>query len=165
MRFARHLAAPVAALSLILAPAAVLAHSELTASDPADGAVLTAAPTEVVLTFSGEIGEDAAFTVTDADGASVGEGSVDLDVADRNVLRGDVTIREPGEYTVTYSVTAEDGHPAEGEVTFSFDPEDETSTPDTAVLAPGTPASAIAGLVLLLASGAFAVRRIVIGRA
>jgi copper resistance protein C len=165
MRIPRHLAATMAALSLTLAPAAVLAHTELTLSDPADGAVLTEAPTEVVLTFSGEIGEDGTFTVTDADGASVGEGGVDLDVADRNILRGDVTITEPGEYTVTYAVAAEDGHPTEGELTFTFDPEGEASTPDTAVPVRGTPAPAIAGLVLVLASGALAVRRIVIGRA
>ena len=165
MRFARYVAAAAAALALAVAPAAVLAHTELTASDPADGSVLTEVPTEVVLTFSGEVAEDGSFTVTDADGAAVGEGSVDLDVAERNVLRGDVTISEPGTYTVAYSVAARDGHPTEGQLTFTYDPEGAASTPDTAVPAPSPAGSVAAGLVLGVAASLLAARRLVMRRA
>ena len=125
-----------ASLALALAlglPAATLAHTDLAESSPADGAQLDAPPSEVVLTFEGEVSAESAFTVTDATGATVGTGSLDLDVAERNVLRADVTATAAGTYTVAYAVVAEDGDTVEGEVTFTVGSPTPSAQPDTAV--------------------------------
>lgn len=159
----RFLLGAVVALGLTLGlPMAALAHTELTESSPADGAQLDEPPTEVVLTFEGEISEDSTFTVTDADGTEVGSGELDLDVADRNVLRGDVTITEDGTYAVAYSIVGEDGDPIEGELSFAVgEAAPGTTAPNTAMMpAAGlNPAPLGVGLIAAAAVLAFRARR------
>lgn len=150
----------VLAGSLTLVPAAVLAHTELASADPADGSTISDAPDEVVLTFEREVADGSTFTVTDPSGDEVGAGEVDLEVADRNVLRGAIEVDEPGEYRVSWSVVGEDGHAVEGEVTFTYAPQGSPEPPDTA-LPGGTDAPPLAaiGVVLLLASACIGARR------
>lgn len=135
-------------------PALAIAHTELIESSPADGAQLDEPPTEVVLTFEGEITEDSTFTVTDADGNEVGSGELDLEVADRNVLRGDVSISEDGVYTVAYSIVGQDGDPIEGEISFGVG---EAVPPNTA-MAPSATGPSLTGLGLLLLALAVGLR-------
>ena len=90
---------PLAALALGAAlaalPAVAVAHAELVSSDPEAGANLDAAPSEVTLTFDDELEPDGSgFTVTDHHDDEVGSGTLDLDVADRNILAGGVSISE-----------------------------------------------------------------------
>lgn len=162
MRF-RFVLGAIVALGLTLGlPVAALAHTELNESTPAGGAQLDEPPAEVVLTFEGEITEESTFTVTDADGSEVGSGELDLDVVDRNVLRGAVSISEDGTYTVAYSIVGEDGDPIEGEVTFAVGEESVgTTTPNTAM----SPAAGLnptllgVGLLSVAALLAFRARR------
>ena len=149
------------ALTLLLTlPALAAAHTDLAESSPPDGAQLDEPPAEVVLTFESEIGDDSAFTVADADGNEVGSGELDLDAADRNVLRGDVSITEDGTYAVHYTIVGEDGDPIEGEVAFTVGKAGAGATPpDTAVPAHGVDLNAsMFGLVLLLFAGGLALR-------
>ena len=161
----RRIAPALLAGALALLPAVALAHTELASADPADGSTLSDAPDEVVLTFEGEVGEGSTFVVLDPSGAEVGSGGLDLEVADRNVLRGQVEVAAAGEYTVSWSVVGEDEHPVEGEVTFTYEPEGEAVTPDTA-LPPGTgtPAAPI-GLLLVALAAAVLARRALPARA
>ena len=161
------MAAAVAVGALLLARQPVAAHAELLASTPAPGDQVETAPTEVVLTFDDEISDDSAFTVTDVGGRTVGTGELDLFVAERNVLRGEVAIVDPGSYTVTWTATdVADGDSTSGEFTFTFQPASPptlpsstapapTGAPDTAVspTAPGqvAPPMSVAGALLLLA--------------
>lgn len=149
------------ALGLILGlPVVAAAHTDLAESSPPDGAQLDEPPTEVVLTFEGEVGEDSSFTVTDAEGTEVGSGGLDLDVPDRNVLRGDVAITEDGTYTIAYTIIGEDGDPIEGELSFTVGEADPgTTPPDTAVSVPtaGLNGSSL-GVVLILAALVLAIR-------
>lgn len=171
MRHIRPLAvAGVLAASLAL-PAAAWAHAELVSSDPAAGESLDEAPTEVTLTFDGELDPESGFMVADAEGNEVGTGELDLDVAERNVLRGAVAITEPGVYTVAFTAISEDGHAEEGSFAFGFQAtvtdaehgeEDDADghghdgeSPDTA-MAPSAPASPLVVLGLLLLSGSAA---------
>jgi methionine-rich copper-binding protein CopC len=148
----RRIAPLLLAGSLALLPTLALAHTELTASDPVDGSTITDALDEVVLTFEGEVDDSASFTVLDPDGEEVGSGALDLEVADRNVLRGQVEVAATGEYTVAWSVIGDDGHEVEGEVTFIYDPEGEASTPDTALpVGTGSPAALVGALLIALA--------------
>ena len=138
---------------LALLPTLALAHTEMTASDPVDGSTVTDAPDEVVLTFAGELDDGATFTVLGPDGEEVGSGVLDLEVADRNVLRGQLEVAASGEYTVAWSVIGDDGHDVEGEVTFIYDPEGEAFTPDTALpVGTGSPATLIGILLVVLAA-------------
>lgn len=157
MRTMRGIASLLLAGSLALLPTLALAHTELTASDPADGSTVRVAPEEVVLTFAAEVDEGASFTVFDPDGVEVGFGGPDLEVADRNVLRGPLEIAATGRYTVAWSVTGDDGHEVEGEVTFTYEP--ENTPPDTAMAADAGWPAALVGAVLILLGASIPVRR------
>lgn len=159
LRFVLGLATSLALLLGV--PALAAAHTDLIDSSPADGAQLDEPPTEVVLTFEGEVNDESSFTVTDVDGNQVGSGELDLDVADRNVLRGDVSITEEGTYAVAYTIVGEDGDPIEGEVTFTVGEVDAggATPPDTALPAPGVRLNAsVLGVGLLLVAGGLALR-------
>ena len=159
-------AAAVALAALLLARQPVAAHAELLASTPAPGEQVETAPAEVVLTFDDEVSDDSAFTVTDAGGRTVGTGELDLFVAERNVLRGEVAIVDPGSYTVEWTATdVADGDSTSGEFTFTFRPASPrispsstapapTGGPDTAVSATAplqvAPPMSVAGALLLL---------------
>lgn len=152
-----------AALTMAL-PGVALGHVHVESTIPEAGTNLDDPPSEVVIEFDGELNPDASsFAVRDADGAVVGEGEVDLSVADRNVLRGDVSISEPGIYDVEYSVIGLDGHEVAGEFSFGFRateavpmPEHDEH-PDTAVGgSPGGAALLALGTNLLLAAGLLA---------
>lgn len=161
MRPMRRIAPLLLAGCLALLPTLALAHTELTASDPADGSTVTDAPDEVVLTFAAEVDDGATFTVLDPDGKEVGSGDLDLEVADRNVLRGRVEVVATGAYTVAWSVVGDDGHDVEGEVTFTYDPEGEAVTPDTALpVGTGSPV-ALVGVLLIVLAVTIPVRRAV----
>lgn len=126
---ARLLLTLLATAALLAIPTAASAHVELVSSSPEAGANLDTAPTEVSVTFDDELDPDhSGFTVADADGNEVGSGEVDLTVADRNALRGEVTIADPGVYTVSYTVAGVDGHEIVG--TFSFGYNTEEAIPD-----------------------------------
>jgi methionine-rich copper-binding protein CopC len=152
-----------AGVALALTTSAVTAHVRLLSSSPAAGANLPTAPTSVTINVDDELDPDLShFTVTDASSAEVGTGSVDLTVADRNVMTGAVTITEPGIYTVSYQVAGVDGHVLEG--TFSFGYRTSLAIPnptgghdaDTAMHRPaGRPAAILVVAFVLL--GAMAV--------
>lgn len=146
----RILAAIAFAASLAALPSLAAAHTELTSSNPADGATLSEAPSEVVLTFEGELGGDSSFSVAGPRGTSAGSGSLDLAVAERNILRGDVTVKEAGTYRVAYSIVGEDGDPIEGKVSFTYAPNGSSAdVPNTAVVAPQPDILLVLGLALL----------------
>jgi methionine-rich copper-binding protein CopC len=152
-----------AAVTLLLTlPAAVSAHAELVSSDPAPGDRLDEAPSEVTVTFDGELAPESGFIVTDADGHEVGAGGLDLDVAERNVLRGAVTITEPGVYTVAWTAVSDDDHPEEGSFTFGYDanPTATSTAPNTALRRPVDDPLVRIGVVLLLLAATTAGRRL-----
>jgi copper resistance protein C len=126
---ARLLLISLTTAALLAIPASASAHVELISSSPEAGANLDSAPTEVTVTFDDELDPDhSTFTVTDADGNEAGSGEVDLTVADRNVMRGAISISDPGVYTVSYTVAGLDGHEIEG--TFSFGYNTDATIPE-----------------------------------
>ena len=155
----------IAALLAAL-PAVAAAHTELESSTPAAGDNVDTEPTEVTLTFSEELDPDgSSFTVVDADGHEVGSGDVDLTVADRNVMAGDVTITDAGIYTVEYTVVGDDGHAVRGTVSFGYNadeaiPEPTEEAPNTALPRPGVPFPLLFGWLLVALSAVIGVRRL-----
>jgi copper resistance protein C len=144
MEMNHHITLPRLVLAALLiamaAPSATVAHAELSETTPAADERLEIPPTEVVLVFDDELdSEQSSFVVTGADGAEVGRGEVDLAVAGRNEMRGDVEIVDVGEYLVAWTVVAADGHPDEGSFTFTYETADPTEAPDTAMPPPAGP--------------------------
>ncbi|MFI1334311.1 copper resistance CopC/CopD family protein [Streptomyces sp. NPDC020845] len=114
------LAALLCALSFGASPAA--AHAALTATDPADGAVVKTAPEQVRLTFSEgvllsrdsvRILDPKSNRVDTGNPAHVGGKSSTAAVALRPGLPN-------GTYTVAWKVVSEDSHPVAGAFTFSI---------------------------------------------
>lgn len=153
MRIRHARAARTAARSLLL-PAAVTgllaiaspqaaAHTDLSGSDPANGAVLDASPRTVTLTFSDPMAQKyAQLAVTGPDGASLGNGAPA--VAGREVTLRLKDTKAPGRYTVGYRVVSADGHPVTGTSAFTVRPSTTTiprTTPTTPTRSAPAPAS------------------------
>ena len=92
-----------------------LAHTELVSSDPAEGATLTSAPSQVTLTFAEDLlpGTET-VSINDANGNVVATSKVPAQGAV-------VTAPWPvgladGAYVIAYRVVADDGHPVVGTV-------------------------------------------------
>ncbi len=102
-------------LTLTASPAS--AHASLIGANPEDGATVRTPPTEVSLEFSEEVSEPAFVSVTTADGLDVTGGRVAVDGA--TVTRPLAAAATAGESTIAYRVVSADGHPIEGETTFT----------------------------------------------
>jgi methionine-rich copper-binding protein CopC len=159
--------AALAALLTVTWASAAAAHVELISSSPAAGANLSTPPTQVTITFDDELNPDlSSFAVTGPGSTDVGTGEVDLTVADRNVLTGQVAITVPGVYTVTYAVAGVDGHQVHGSFSFGYQATtaipDPTSDehPDTAMAPPQRDTRLLVlAVVLLIAASLVVLRR------
>ena len=133
--------AAVAAVLLVsigwAAPA--LAHDALLGSEPADGALLTEAPSQIVLTFSAaQAGVGSEVAVVGPDGAVWSDGPAQVSEAVvTQPLRPDMP---EGVYTVTFRSVSGDGHPVSGAFTFSVDLP-EAAVTETAVTETAEPAT------------------------
>ena len=127
--------AVIALMGATLVAAPAQAHSELVSTDPADGAVLDAPPTIVSFTFNEPLMPDfVRFIGTDPSG-----NTGDLPVS--SVEGPTATIAWPasapgGEWTVSYRVVSQDGHPIEGGITFSYADASPTASPTSAACSP-----------------------------
>ena len=146
--------AAVTALLLVSIGSATpaLAHDALLGSEPADGAVLTEAPSQIVLTFSAaQAGVGSEVAVVGPDGAVWSDGPTQVSEAVvTQPLRPDMP---EGVYTVTFRSVSGDGHPVSGTFTFSVElpeavvtetvvteaPVTETAVTGTAVTATAAP--------------------------
>ncbi|QYN41058.1 copper resistance protein CopC (plasmid) [Pseudonocardia sp. DSM 110487] len=139
-------AADVAAVVLLLAACWVwlsspaYAHTQLVASDPPDGAVLVEPPRAVTLTLTEVDGTVSIITVNDPDGVPVSIGTPRLVWPGREIgipatgrqrehlLPSDslrvplAALAKPGRYTTHYRITAADGHPLTGVLSFTLAP-------------------------------------------
>lgn len=135
--------------ALALASAAFLAttgsasaHADLTSSDPSDGAVLTAPPSSVTLTFNEPLLEE---TVDVAIEGSEGLIATDAAQADGpTVLIPWPAAATQGEFSVNYRVVSADGHPVEGSVRFSIEASQTDAAASAAPSEAALPADAAA---------------------
>jgi methionine-rich copper-binding protein CopC len=108
----------VTAAAVLVGASAAQAHNTLVSTDPAQGAVVAAAPARVTLTFNEparSLGTEVVVTAPDGTTVSTGEA-----VLDGVTVSQDVTGALPaGAYTVTWRVTSADGHPLEGVLSFT----------------------------------------------
>lgn len=118
MRAWRQLAAGVL---LSMAGSAALAHALVTASSPAQGAVLAAAPEEVSITFNEKVEKlFSNATLKDARGATVSTAKARVDDVNPAVLRLALPALAPGKYVVKWTAVGIDGHRRAGDIAFSI---------------------------------------------
>lgn len=135
------LAIMIAAVTAIgLAPAAS-AHTDLSSSDPADGAELSEPPTAVTLVFAQSMQEyGAQLVLTGPDGQPQ---PLSAPVFDGATVRSEVgPLTLDGGYTIAYRIVSTDGHPIQGALTFqlTLPPAPATTAPSTTPPTP-TPAT------------------------
>ena len=130
------------------------AHSALTSSTPADGAVVTEPLESVDLTFSEAplAGLDAGLRiqVTDASGADVARGDVTVS---GTTMRRAVDL-DRGSYTVLWRYVSPDGHPIEGTLAFEYRAAAPVSTPSASVTPTPTASTAPTSSATATATGA-----------
>ncbi|MDO8120454.1 copper resistance protein CopC [Isoptericola sp. b490] len=142
----------LAGLALIGLAGPARAHDQLVGTDPADGAVVDAVPSQVALTFSEDV-LDISTTVVVAgpDGRVPTTPTVD---------GGTVTAPLPdglpdGPYTVTWRVVSADGHPVQGSFAFTVGAFAATPSPSAApapgTTAPATPTGLFVGIGIAVA--------------
>jgi len=119
---------------LVFIPTVVSAHTELTASNPANGAVVKEDLKDIVLTYEGEI-ESLSTMKLQKDGKEIPFISVE---PKGNQLMGKLpSPLENGSYTIQWNIAGEDGHPLSGEIAFSVD-KAEAVVPNTTTKQPET---------------------------
>ena len=112
----------IAALSLlILTVSAVVvhAHAALAHASPSGGSAMSAAPHEVILTFTERL--EAAFsnlTVVDASGTEVSQGKAQVN---DNTMRISLKPLNAGIYKVNWRAVSTDTHKIEGSFTFGVE--------------------------------------------
>lgn len=110
----------VALVGLVLAAGPTQAHSVLEGSTPAEGDVLTTAPTEVTLTFNEPVNLVAeSVQVFAPDGTRVEHGKAALTTDSSKVVRVGMASSQQGTYLVSWRVVSADSHPLAGAFTFS----------------------------------------------
>lgn len=105
------------ALFTLLAPALALAHAQLVASNPADGAVVASAPAAFTLTFNEPV-TPITVKLARPDGSVVLIDTVSTDGP--TVIVALPAGLANGSYAISYRVISEDGHPVGGSVVFSI---------------------------------------------
>lgn len=117
-----------ALILLVMMPFTAEAHTALTASNPAQGEVLTEVPQELELTFGTKIEEGSSLTLT---GPSA-EVELDTVLVEKNVMKGVISDQlENGQYIISWKIIGEDGHPIEGEIAFGLNVASEESVEPT----------------------------------
>ncbi len=100
----------------LLLPSAASAHDVLQATNPVDGSTVDTLPGSVSLTFSEPPLAMGAQIIVTGPGGPVAEGAPTIE---GGVISQALSPSAPGgNYTVTYRVTADDGHPVTGRLTF-----------------------------------------------
>ncbi|EGD42779.1 copper resistance protein CopC [Nocardioides sp. NPDC057772] len=121
----------LAAVSVVLQVSPASAHSELSSSNPADGARLAAVPADLVLTFNQNISPQYANVVlTPANGSPV-ELRAKVDGPRVSAARPTVAAQAAStRWTLAYRVVSADGHPIAGKIGFTVRAPAATATPE-----------------------------------
>ncbi len=113
----------VGVLSLAGARSA-LAHADLASADPAAGATVKSAPTEVSITFTEEVEPKfSSIQVLDAGGKRVDDGKAHTAPSNEKLLSIGLEPLAPGTYKVIWhAMSADDSHKTKGSYEFTVKP-------------------------------------------
>lgn len=117
---ARHLVRLLVAGAALVVALPALAHAVVKQSVPAKGAVLAAAPKEIVITFNEKVEKlFSTATLKTAAGETVPTDKASVDAANPAVLRLPVPVLTSGKYVVHWTAVGHDGHRLAGDIGFS----------------------------------------------
>jgi methionine-rich copper-binding protein CopC len=117
-----HICSLAAGLALSSAGTA-LAHGDLATSNPAAGATVKTAPTEVSITFTEEVEANfSGIEVRDAQGQRMDQGDAHGASDDAKVLSVGLKPLAPGTYKVIWHNTSVDSHKEKGSFEFTVKP-------------------------------------------
>jgi methionine-rich copper-binding protein CopC len=138
----------VIVISALAFPVGVLAHAELETVSPADGAVVTEAPAEIVMTFSEDLDPDkSSIVVVDASGTTIASGGI-VDPADPTRMVLALSGLGAGAYELRWtSASTEDGDIDRGTTSFTYAPPPSPSPTVAATTTPSAPPSASPSIV------------------
>jgi copper resistance protein C len=105
--------------ALLLGAAPAWAHSQLDASNPANGASVATPPSSVSLTFNEDVQPGfTVITLIGPDGKDYHSG--DVTETDQTVKVDALPLGPAGQYQIGYRVVSADGHPVSGKTTFTL---------------------------------------------
>ena len=106
--------------TLMMTAAAAFAHAKLQTSTPADGSTVTAAPTELRLTYNEPVEVSmSTVRITGPSDAAVATDKITADPASDKTLVQALPKLAPGEYRVQWNTMGHDGHHTKGEIRFT----------------------------------------------
>ncbi|WP_335715047.1 copper resistance CopC family protein [Neobacillus drentensis] len=107
----------IASMLFFLLGTTVFAHSHLESSSPKNGEVLTQPLKEIALTFETTLESTSTFTLEDSKGTSIPLSKVSIE---GNKLIGTLNNElANGGYKIHWKIIGTDGHPLEGDISFS----------------------------------------------
>ncbi|TES47058.1 copper resistance protein CopC [Halalkalibacterium halodurans] len=113
-------------ICLLLFPNLTFAHTSLVSSSPSEGEVLTASPGEIVLEFNTKVEKGSQFQVINP--SDNGMAVTGISIEDK-MLSGMLPQElQGGEYQIHWKIIGADGHPIEGEVSFTVKIEQEKNS-------------------------------------
>ena len=96
-----------------------LAHTGLESSTPQNGDIVNEELKQITLTFEGKVEQSSTFELQNSTGESIPVENISLS---ENQIVGNLSNPlENGEYQVNWNIIGADGHPIEGEFSFSVD--------------------------------------------
>ncbi|WML57511.1 copper resistance protein CopC [Neobacillus sp. PS2-9] len=116
----------ITALLFFLLGTNVFAHSHLEDSSPKDGAVLTESLKDITLTFETNLEPTSTFTLADANRASI---ALPVEIKGNQLVGVLPEDLANGSYSIHWKIIGTDGHPLEGDLSFTVQlPETNSST-------------------------------------
>lgn len=130
---------------LAVAPGTASAHNTLVSSDPADGATLPVAPTEITWVFDKVVPlETMTVTLTDVNGVRTELGGSVHGLAGDTVVVTPLPPLQPGPVSVRWRLVGPDGHPITGRVDITVaSPAPTTSVASATTTIPATPVPSV----------------------
>lgn len=117
-RLIAFVAALIAGLALAFGAVPVQAHDQLIGSNPKQGAKLDKQPEWIELDYSGDIQNIGNEIRVERDGEDYSAG--EITVEGRTVKAALPDDLKPGDYTISWRVVSQDGHPISGTVDFTI---------------------------------------------
>ena len=106
-------------IAMLMSVGMASGHSQLVSSDPVDGAVLSTPPTQVVLTFNEALLKEA-VDVAIANGAGEAVSGAVATAVGAIVTIPWTADLPPDNYSVSYRIVSDDGHPITGSIGFAY---------------------------------------------
>lgn len=104
------------------------AHTHLESSSPEDGQVVTKELHEITLNFEGKIEQGSKFELSNTQGQSMPVENISID--EGKMIGSLSTPLENGEYLVNWTIIGADGHPVDGEFSFTVNVSASETTPE-----------------------------------